>query len=126
MRGGYTWTGDGASMDAIVTNLEGEAAEWVMGLHDKEAPKLGDCDAFLGELRNCFGDNTQVKLAEFEICAIRQGSRPVTEYIREFQRLVEKLRQAGVTLGPLLQGWPQLRTICFKHSWIESRIGTNC
>lgn len=72
-----------ACVDAIVANLEGEAAEWVMGLHDEGAPELGDPNAFLGELRVCFGDNMQAWNAEFEIHTIRQGSRLVTEYIQE-------------------------------------------
>lgn len=67
---------DVACMDIIVANLKEEEAEWVMALHDKEVPKLGDLDAFLGELRDHFGDSTQVQRAEPEIHAIRQGSRP--------------------------------------------------
>ncbi|KAK9399062.1 hypothetical protein NXF25_014031 [Crotalus adamanteus] len=47
----------------------------------------------MGELRAHFGDNMQVRYVEFEICTIRQGNRPVMEYIREFQRLVGRLRQ---------------------------------
>lgn len=71
-------------MDAVVANLEGEPVEWVMGLHDEETPEFGDPNAFLGELRDCSGDNTQIQQAESEIQAIRQGIRPVAEYIQEF------------------------------------------
>lgn len=50
---------DEACMDAIMTNVEGEATEWVIALHDKGTPKLGDHDAFLGELRARFGGTMQ-------------------------------------------------------------------
>lgn len=52
---------DVACMNAIVANFEGEAVEWVMGCHDQGAPKLGDPDMFLGELRDCFRDNIHVR-----------------------------------------------------------------
>lgn len=70
------YTDDVACMNTIVANLKEAEAEWVMVLHDKGVPKLGDLDAFLGELRDHFGDNTQIRRAESKIHAIRQGSRP--------------------------------------------------
>lgn len=52
------YANDLAYMDAIVANLEGEAADWVTWLYNEEAPELGDPDAFLREFRACFKDNT--------------------------------------------------------------------
>lgn len=89
---GPMYANDGDCVDAIVTNIEGKEAEWVMGLHDEGTLELGNPGAFLGELRAHFGDNMQAQQIEFEIQAIRQGSQPVTEYIQEFWRLVGKLR----------------------------------
>lgn len=63
-----------------------------MALHNEEAPELGDPNTFLRMLRARFRDDTQVRQAEFEIHTIKQGSRPVIEYIHEFWRLAGKLR----------------------------------
>lgn len=41
---------DTTCVNAIVANLEGEAAKWVTALHDG-APKLGEPAAFLREIR---------------------------------------------------------------------------
>ncbi|ETE58399.1 hypothetical protein L345_15879, partial [Ophiophagus hannah] len=73
-------------------NLEGKVVEWVMGLHNKGDPELGDPNPFLWEFRVQFGDLMQVRQAESRICAIRQGNRPMAEYIRKFQMLARKLR----------------------------------
>lgn len=48
-----------AQVDAIMANLEGEAAKVVIALHHKGAPELADPEAFLGELRPWFVDTTQ-------------------------------------------------------------------
>ncbi|ETE70850.1 hypothetical protein L345_03337, partial [Ophiophagus hannah] len=61
-------------------------------LHNKGASWLGNPDAFLDELQARFGDNTQIRQAESEICTIKQGNRLVTEYIHEFWILARKLR----------------------------------
>lgn len=45
----------------IVVNFEGEAVEWVVTLHNEKAPKLGDLDAFLRELRAWFDDSMQTQ-----------------------------------------------------------------
>lgn len=75
---------DVSCVNAIVTNLEGEVEEWVTRFHNEEAPKLGDPDVFLAELRDQFGDTTLTPQVESDIHAIRQGNRPVAEYIHEF------------------------------------------
>lgn len=46
-------------VNTVTANLEGEAAEWVTGLHDG-APELGNIDDFLVEFRARFEDKTQV------------------------------------------------------------------
>lgn len=47
-------------------------------------PKLGEPNTFLGELRAHFGDPTLIVRVESDIPGIRQGNRPVAEYIYEF------------------------------------------
>lgn len=46
-------------MVIIVANLEGEVVEWVMTLHEEEAPELRGPDAFLGKHRVGFSANMQ-------------------------------------------------------------------
>lgn len=41
-----------ACVNAINASMEGEAADWVVLLHDEAAPELGNVDAFMEELRN--------------------------------------------------------------------------
>ncbi|KAK9395711.1 hypothetical protein NXF25_019072 [Crotalus adamanteus] len=65
-------------VNAIVANLEGEAAERMVALPDEGAPELGIIDDFLEGLQTRFWDPTQ---AESDICSIRQGNRPMAEYI---------------------------------------------
>lgn len=54
-------------VNAMATNLEGEAAEWVIGHHDEDVPELGNSDVFLGELRARFEVESQAVQAEAEI-----------------------------------------------------------
>lgn len=63
-------------------NLEGEALEWVTALHNKGAPQLGDPDMLLGELRVHFGDTMQTRRAETDVHNVKQGGRPMAEYIQ--------------------------------------------
>lgn len=48
---------DWVMVRAVTVNLEGEAAEWVTQLHDKDAPELGNINAFFQELRSRFKDD---------------------------------------------------------------------
>ncbi|ETE58788.1 Calbindin-32, partial [Ophiophagus hannah] len=57
-------------------NLEGQEAEWVTQLHDKDAPELGNTDTFLQELRARFEDESQAQKVEAKIHEIRQKSHP--------------------------------------------------
>lgn len=45
---GPVYFDDVACVNAIVANVEGEAAECVTGLHDERVPELGDPNDFLG------------------------------------------------------------------------------
>ncbi|KAK9403785.1 Cbp53E: Calbindin-32 [Crotalus adamanteus] len=50
---------EGACVNTIAANLEGEVAEWMTVLHNKGAPELGNISTFIEELRARFGDPTQ-------------------------------------------------------------------
>lgn len=73
-----------ACVKAITLNLEYEAADWVMYLHDKGTPELGNVDAFLEELRARFGDPVRARQAEFRIRAKRQGRRYLVHTLFNF------------------------------------------
>lgn len=49
------------------TNLEWEAKEWVIRLHDEDALELGNIDAFLQELRPRLKDESQAIQVGVEI-----------------------------------------------------------
>lgn len=84
---GGEYADDEAWVDVIVTNLEGEMAEWVTTLHDERAPELANLDAFLCELRAWFSDPMETQRAESEVRKVKQGSRSITEYMREFRKI---------------------------------------
>lgn len=62
---------DPAIVHVVTSNLEGEASQWVIQLHNEDAPELGNIDAFLQELRIRFKDDSQNLQAEVEICELQ-------------------------------------------------------
>lgn len=46
-------------VNAVATNLEGEAMEWVMRFHSEDTPELGNVYVFLWELRARFKNESQ-------------------------------------------------------------------
>lgn len=70
---GAIYTDNESHVDAIVANLEVEAVQWVMALHDKVAPALGDIEAFWGELRVQLGNIMQAQQAEANVRNIQNG-----------------------------------------------------
>lgn len=64
---GPAYPSDVAMMNAVIANLVGEAVEWVMKLHNKDAPELGNVEAFVGELRASFENESQALQAEVQI-----------------------------------------------------------
>lgn len=59
-------------VNAVVTNLEGEAMEWVTCLYDKDVPEVWNLDVFLEELRASFEEESQSQQAEVEIHDLKQ------------------------------------------------------
>lgn len=86
------YSDEAARVDIIMANLKAEVAEWMTTLHNEDAPKLVTPDALLGSLQTCFGDPAQNQWVEIEVRRLRQGTRPVIEYIREFRRFTVRLR----------------------------------
>lgn len=85
-RYGDRYPNDGSQVNVILVNLEGEVAEWLVSLYDEAAPELHDVDDFMQELWNRFEDPTKARKADMRAWRIKQGKRPVAEYIREFGR----------------------------------------
>lgn len=54
-------------VNTISANLEGEATVWVMRLHNKDMPELGNINSFPEELRVRFKDESQALQTEAEI-----------------------------------------------------------
>ncbi|KAK9396907.1 hypothetical protein NXF25_020268 [Crotalus adamanteus] len=46
--------------DAVATNLEGEAADWMSGLQEEQAPELWNFDLFMRGLRARFKDESRL------------------------------------------------------------------
>lgn len=55
---------EGACVNTITANLEGEVAEWMVVLHNKGAPELGNISTFVEGLGARFGDPTQARWVE--------------------------------------------------------------
>lgn len=64
---GPAYPSDQVMVQAVATNVEGEAAEWVTQLYDENASELGNINVFLQELRTRFEDESQALPAEIEI-----------------------------------------------------------
>ncbi|KAK9391826.1 hypothetical protein NXF25_017413 [Crotalus adamanteus] len=77
---------------AVTASLQGEAASWAADLFGEHATELADVGAFLEALRLRFEDSTRTQRAEAEIVTLRQGGRPVREFIKDFQRVAGRLR----------------------------------
>lgn len=91
-RYGHLYTSLWDMVMAVVVAMEGEATDWVADLYGDHAVALGDVGLFLAALQERFEDSTRSQQAEGELFAVRERGRPVTEYIREFQRLAGKVR----------------------------------
>ncbi|KAK9403780.1 hypothetical protein NXF25_008607 [Crotalus adamanteus] len=82
-----------AYVNAVTANLEGDATEWMVMLHDEGTLELGNIDTFLEGLWARFWDLTQACWVESNICSIRQGNQSVAEYIKEFHSIAGRLRR---------------------------------
>lgn len=99
----------------MTVNLEGEAAEWVEQLHNKDVPELGNIDTFLQELRTRFKDDPETLQAEVEICMHKKRGRPAKEYVREFRRVAGKLQQ-----------WPECLLIYYFKEGLDRELFHAC
>lgn len=70
-----------AQVNAVTSNLDGDAAGWLVSLHDEGTPELQDLDAFMQMLQNIFEDPTMAWCAETCICSQWQGKQLLAEYI---------------------------------------------
>lgn len=114
-RYGAAFPDDEARVSAIAESLDGEAAEWMMALHDVGAPELGGVEAFLEGLRERFEDPILTRRAELAMYSLRQGSRSVAEYIGQFRRIAQRLR-----------GWPEQLLVCQFRDGLSREMYQGC
>ena len=82
-----------ARVNYAISRLEGTAAAWIEPLYvAQEFSVFGSYDNFVDSLRLQFGDTHCAVRAAKKLFALRQGSKPIHEYVNEFRLL---LHQAG-------------------------------
>lgn len=68
-------------MSVVTAKLKGEAAKWMITLHNEDTPELRDAGRFLGELQARFEDEAKTQQVEGEIRELKQRGWPVNQYI---------------------------------------------
>lgn len=112
---GHLYSSQWAMVMAMVTVMEGKAAERVTDLYSDHAAELGDVVLFLSALQERFEDNTRVQQVEGELLAAWQRGRPVAEYIREFRQLAGKVR-----------GWPERLLVHQFKAGLDRQLHQAC
>jgi Retrotransposon gag protein len=74
-----------------VSRLRGAALQWWLALSATEQAALGDRDSLAAALRSRFQPVTTARVAREQLDRLQQGSRPVNDYIADFQRLRTQL-----------------------------------
>lgn len=98
-----------------MANLEGRTVELVTILHNKGAHELADPDTFLDGFRDQFRDPAQTEWAEVVVWKVKQGSRPVAKYIREFRKIAGRLRH-----------WPEQMLTQYFQKELSSNLFHMC
>lgn len=98
-------------IQAITENFEGEAVEWMNQLHNKDAPELGNIDAFQQDLRARFKGESQAQEVEAEIREIKQKGHLAKEYVQEFRRIAGKLWH-----------WPERLLVYFFKEGLDKEL----
>jgi hypothetical protein len=84
---------DRARVNYAISRLEGTAAAWIEPLYlSQDVATFGSYDNFVNSLRIQFGDTHCAVRAAKKLFSLRQGSKPIHEFINEFRLL---LHQAG-------------------------------
>lgn len=78
---------DRARVAFVISSLSGTAARWATPLLLQDSPLLLDFQGFLQHLRTMFEDPLRVQTAARRIKDLRQGKRPLQDYIAEFRLL---------------------------------------
>jgi hypothetical protein len=86
---------DREAVDFGVSRLTGAALQWSLALNAAQQAALGDAAALSTALRARFQPVTAARAAREQLRSLRQGSRPVNDYIAEFQRLRAQLPSMG-------------------------------
>ncbi|KAM3848292.1 uncharacterized protein M6D78_004949 [Vipera latastei] len=100
---------------AVTASLQDEAAAWAADLYTDHARELADAGLFLEALRSRFEDVFRVQRAEAEVLALKQQGRPTLEYIRDFRRVVDRLRS-----------WPERLLIHYFRAGLDRYLRQAC
>ncbi|KAK9395050.1 Retrotransposon-derived protein PEG10 [Crotalus adamanteus] len=96
---------DKARIRIVQSALDGPAADWVVNLHDSNAPELSNFNRFMSSLRRRFEDPLADRKARERITTMKQGKRPVAEYTQEFRAIASKLNwPEDILLGHFKDG----------------------
>ncbi|XP_039196604.1 uncharacterized protein LOC120306793 [Crotalus tigris] len=104
-----------AMVVAVTASLQGEAAAWAADLYSDQARELADVGLFLDALKTRFEDPIRLLRAEAQLVGLRQGGRPVQDYIREFQKVAGRLRS-----------WPDSLLIHHFRTGLDTTIRQAC
>jgi len=78
-----------------VSRLRGAALQWWLALDSSAQAAIGDRKALAAALRARFQPVTTARTARQQLDKLTQGSRPVNDYIADFQRLRTQLPHLG-------------------------------
>lgn len=89
----------------VTLALEGAAANWIVTLHNADAPELWNFNCFMTALWHRFEDPHPDQKARDRIKTIKQGRQLVAEYTKEFSDLVCHMdwRRPKVTASALFR-----------------------
>lgn len=79
---------DREAIEFGMSRLCGAALQWSLALDSTQQTALTDVKAFASALRARFQPVTAARSAREQLRGLRQGGRPVNDYISDFQRLV--------------------------------------
>jgi hypothetical protein len=82
---------DSEAVDFGMSRLTGAALQWSLALDATQQTALVDASALTSALRLRFQPITSDRIAREQLRSLRQGSRPVNDYIADFQRLHARL-----------------------------------
>ncbi|XP_039213407.1 uncharacterized protein LOC120314410 [Crotalus tigris] len=115
-RYGHLYPSQWAMVVGVTAGLQGEAVAWAADLYSDHARVLSNVGSFLEALHHRFEDSSRVQRAKSELLSLRQGGRPVAEYVRDFRRLA----------GRLTLSWPDRSLIHHFRAGLDQELRQAC